>query len=390
MRLGIYHGPLFKGQNGYETYGPYARYLEEFSRHFEELTIFAPVATSETDYRGCLIHAPNVRIVDLPDFRTHIQATWHLPKLYGIFRREIGRVDAINCRNTAPYGYLLYFLGRRRRTPFMYHFTSDPWEVLRVGERYRGLYGRFARMAYRFDFAIQKRVMRRTWSVINGQAVCERLSKITDRMESIVSSTFSQEQIVERTDYQLHQPPRLLYVGYLKHMKGLGHLLDAVKILCGRGKFVELRLVGAGPEERWLRDRASTLQIADRVNFRGYIPMGGSLYAEYDEADLFVFPSLSEGSPRVVLEALARGLPVISTGVGSVPDLIRTGETGLLVPCVDATAIADAISRYISDEALRARCGRAGQAVAREHTLEKFIGTLARRLQQLYRDRNTR
>ncbi len=385
MRLGLYHGPLYRGAEGYETYGPYARYIGEFARHFDEVVVFAPVTTRETDYRGCRIEAANVRVVELPDFSTHVQASLHLWSIYRTFRREINGVDVINCRNTAPYGYLLYYLGRRRGVGFFYDFTSDPWEILRVGPKYQGLYGRFARVAYVIDFQIQKHVMRRTYSFIMGRQPYERFRWITDRMEPVVCSTLNRSDFVERTDHTLHRPVRLLYVGYLKHMKGLPDLIDAMRILRDGGQDVELHLVGAGPEEESLRGQIRRLQLGESVHFHGYVQMGPALNKCYDEADIFVFPSLSEGSPRVVLEALAHSLPVVSTPVGSVPELIEDRQSGLIVPRHDAGALALAVKSFIHDDTLRARCAVAGYGAAEEHSIERFARPMVEKAKELAR-----
>lgn len=383
MRIGLYHGPLYRGSHGYETYGPYARYVAEFARHFDEVVVLAPVTTRATDYRGCALPGGNVRVVELPDFSRHVQATRHILKLRRIFRDAIDGVDVVNCRNTAPYGYLLYFTARSRGIGFFYHFTSDPWEVLAVGEKYRGLYGLFARSAYALDFQIQKWVMRQTFSFVNGRLPFERIQRITKRAEMVISSTLEAADLTPRTNVALHDPVRLLYVGYLKHMKGLADLIAAVAQLRHAGRRVELHLVGAGPEEAALRSAAKMADVAEAVIFHGYVPMGVGLNRHYDDADVFVFPSLSEGSPRVVLEALAHGLPVVSTRVGSVPDLIRDGESGLIVPLRDAAAIAHAVTRYIDDEELRRRCSKNGFAVAREHTVEHFLAPLVAKAREL-------
>ncbi|MFQ5590197.1 MAG: glycosyltransferase [Phycisphaerae bacterium] len=382
MRLGLYHGPLHRQARGYDTYGPYARYIAEFARHSEEVVVFAPISRSETDYSGCAIDAPNVRVVELPYFSTHIQAGLHLTSISAAFLREIKNLDVVNCRNTAPYGYLLYFFGRPRNLRFFYHFTSDPQEIITVGPKYRGSFGRFAARAYGLDFRIQRHVMKRTYSFVNGKLPYERLRRITDRMEPIISSALLQSDFFKRADFTLHKPPRLLYVGYLKHMKGLSHLLDAVRILRNRGQTVELHLVGTGPESHALRRQADDLALAGQVHFHGYVPMGPQLNGHYDRADIFVFPSLSEGSPRAVLEALAHSLPVVSTPVGSVPDLITDGQGGLLVPRHDANAMAEAVLRFLGDDGLRRRCATTGYASATKHTVEHFVRPMVARARE--------
>ena len=385
--IGLYHGPLYAGDNGYESYGPYARYVHEFARRFREVVVFGPVTRAQTEYRGCSIEADNVRVVELPPFSTHVQAARHFVSIFRTFRREIDTLDVINCRHVAPFGYLLYFLARSRGVGFLYHYTSDPWEILSETPRYRGVFGLFARTAYAVDFAIQKFVLRRTYGFVNGRLPYERLRRVTDRIEPIISSTLTADDLREPAAAALHQPIRLLYVGYLKHMKGLEYLIDAVRRLVHNGMDVELSLVGTGPYEGVVREKVQRGGLSDRVRFSGYVVMGDALNRHYDEADIFVFPSLSEGSPRVVLEALAHGLPTVSTRVGSVTDLIEDGRSGLLVDTRDAEGIAAAITRYVSDDSFRHECAAAGFVSAKEHTVERFVGRIASKAAELVRGR---
>ncbi len=387
MRLGLYHGPLYHGPRGYETYGPYARYIAEFARHVERLIVFAPVARRQTDYRGCVVEPANVEVVELPDFDTHIQATRRLPALWRALRAGVDRCDVINCRNTAPYGYLLHRLARRRGIGFFYHFTSEPMEILRQGDKYRGWFGRFARFAFGIDLRFTYAAVRQSFAFVNGRVPYERLKAQipADRLQLVISSTLEDSDLRERTTSELHAPVRVLFVGYLKHMKGLDYLLRAVAQARAAGPAIELHLVGSGPLEADLRAAATELGLSDAVRFHGYVPMGPELNRHYDAADIFVFPSLSEGSPRVVLEALAHSLPTISTNVGSVPDLITSGESGLIVPLRDAEAIAAALLRFIREDELRTRCMRAGFALARSQTLSAFIAPMIAKAQALAR-----
>lgn len=386
LTIALYHGPLYASSTGYETYGPYARYVGEFARLFSRVVVIAPVTRNEaTPYRGCALPHENVEVVELPAFDTHVQASRHIRALWRAFRRAVHEVDVINCRNTAPFGYLLYYLARTRGAGFFYHFTSDPAAIISEGRRFRGPYGWFARIAYAVDFAVQKRVMRRTYSFINGRTPFERFSKITDRTEMVISSTLTQADLRPRETAPLHDPVRLLYVGYFKHMKGLEHLIDAVALLRKRGLSVELHLVGTGPTEAAIRSQIAKLALADHVRWHGYVPMGVELNRHYDDADVFVFPSLAEGSPRVVLEAMAHSLPVVSTPVGSVPDLIEHGKSGLIAKRRSADSLADAVERFICDDDLRTACMKTGFQRVREHTVERFVGKLATKAVEIAR-----
>ena len=112
-------------------------------------------------------------------------------------------------------------------------------------------------------------------------------------------------------------------------------------------------MAGDGPERQSLERQASALGIADRVRFSGPLSRDQVLTL-YRAADAALSTSAWENLPHSVVEALAVGTPVVATAVGGVPEVVRNGENGLLVPAGDVDSIAGAIGRLAGDEALRA------------------------------------
>jgi glycosyltransferase involved in cell wall biosynthesis len=180
-------------------------------------------------------------------------------------------------------------------------------------------------------------------------------------------ATFS-SPIVTRQAWRERQgiPPDAVVfacVARLSAQKNVGALLQALAAMGGRGDAMVL-LCGEGEERGRLEAEARHLGIADRVRFLGSrtdVPevLGAS--------DVFVLPSLYEGHPLCVMEAMAAGRPVIATAVGGVPEVVRPGETGVLVPPGDVAALAVAMARLASSEEERGRLGRSGGAVAAKH-----------------------
>jgi glycosyltransferase involved in cell wall biosynthesis len=103
----------------------------------------------------------------------------------------------------------------------------------------------------------------------------------------------------------------------------------------------------------------------------GFVRWGPELFGLYRASDIFVFPSLSEGSPKAPMEALSQSLPVVATRPGT-SDYIEHEHSGLLVPTADPAALAAAICRLIDDGALRRRCIAGGLEVARRHTRDRM------------------
>ena len=173
---------------------------------------------------------------------------------------------------------------------------------------------------------------------------------------------------------------RLLWVGRFERVKGLEYLIRAVSLLASGGRDVELELVGGGDlaYESDIRRQVEQERLGSRVNFTGSIPHGPALYARYRRADLFVLASLSEGTPKVIGEAFAHGLPAVTTSVGNLPALIRPG-LGTLAPPADADALAKAIATYVDDPARIETEGRRCLKEAETLTVESSSLRLAGR-----------
>ena len=173
--------------------------------------------------------------------------------------------------------------------------------------------------------------------------------------------------------------PVVSYVGKLVPRKGVDTLIEALGILHRRpGGAPLLVAAGIGELREPLEARAAELGVADRVRFVGKVPhddVGWWMAA----GDVFVLPSLSEGLPTVVCEAMNCGRPVVATAVDGTPEIVRDGETGLLVPPSDARALAGALARLVDDPVLAARMGARALEIGRErYTWEANARTMTR------------
>src|SRR5262245_25614198 len=155
--------------------------------------------------------------------------------------------------------------------------------------------------------------------------------------------------------------PLVLSIGRFVPEKGHRHLLDAAARIERTKPGVHWVLVGAGELETPLREQARALGLESRVRFTGWRDDVPDVLAV---ADVFVLPSENEGFGRVVVEAMAMARPVVATAVGGVPEIVRDGETGVLVPVSDPQALGDALRALLDDPARAARLGAAGCARA--------------------------
>jgi len=161
--------------------------------------------------------------------------------------------------------------------------------------------------------------------------------------------------------------PLVLTVARLDAQKGITHLLDAA----ARVPNAIFAIAGDGPDRTSLEAHASSLGITDRVRFLGHRRDVPALLAA---ADLFVLPSLYEGLPLAVLEAMAAGVPVVATAIGGTSEIVRDGETGTLVPPADGAALATAVAQALSDRDRATRLASAARVlVQREYSAESMV-----------------
>lgn len=186
------------------------------------------------------------------------------------------------------------------------------------------------------------------------------------------------ERAALRARLGLPDGPLGVFVGRLNPVKNLDLVLEALALL---GEAAPgFAVVGHGPEAARLRRQADEWGLGGRVRFVG----AQSNVEEFlRAADCFVLPSVSEGIPLALLEAMATALPVVVTAVGGLAELVRDGETGLSVPSQDAKALGQALARVLGDGRLAERLGRGARAWVEAHVSP---GRVVEQYLDLYRE----
>jgi len=162
-------------------------------------------------------------------------------------------------------------------------------------------------------------------------------------------------------------PVEIIVVGRLAPVKALPILIAALDLLVREGRDVLLHVVGGGPARAWLERDVAGRGLGKHVAFHGFTPQE-KLDELYRRSDIFALPSFAEGVPGVLMEAMAMEIPCVSTWITGIPELIRNGIDGLLVPPSNTEALAAALRQLLDDPDLRLRIGQAG----RQRVLDKF------------------
>jgi len=237
----------------------------------------------------------------------------------------------------------------------------------------RRLLGRFdAVVAVNADMSdvskIGARVRNRLVVIANGIAT-------TARAPSELMTDFPELQRVEEF---CARAPTIVAAGRLSAEKGFQYLLDAIAMLSREGTRVQLVIAGDGVLRHELAARAAQLGIADRVLFTGFVPDVAALFPLFD---IFALPSMREGLPIVLLEAMRAGIPSIASSVGGIPELLGYGEYGVVVPPANPEKLADGLRALLNaPESARS----VGQKARRRFEEKYTVSGMARRYLSLY------
>jgi len=377
VTLGIvYHMPFWRAADGSlrELEGSFARYVDSLAPYFDHIVLCVPMLRSPQG-EGTPVRSANVTLAPLPSFDGPVRFYPRLPFMFLRLLRFVRGVDLVHCRVPTPAAIFVAVAARWFKRPAFLLVVGD-LDALRATMPYRGFKKVLWRMYTAFEEGNVQWMADRTLTFANGAALTRKHSRQARPAIETRTTTIRLGDVAARQDTCARTRIRLLTVSRIDPRKGLRVLPDVVRELVASGHDVVVDIVGppvgapGDAERREIEARAASFGLSDRVRCVGAIPLD-RLLPVYREYDLFVLPTLpGEGIPRVLLEAMSAGLPVVSTRVAGIPGLILHERNGLLVDVPTAPAIAAAITRLIVDGPLRRRIIAYGYETARAHTLE--------------------
>lgn len=302
-----------------------------------------------------------------------------IPTLKNI-SKNIKNSDIIMLRLPSPIGVLVYFYAKFYSKPIFFYIAGDIKQVAKKSGKYKEIKKPFVLLGANIFDWFTRFMARSNLVFVNGKELLNKLERNSSQCINFIPSLIKEENIFFREDTCQNKTIRLIYVGRLTPVKGLSCLLEALKILQKRRINIYLTIVGEGTEKQRLL--TEELEVTSFVDFKGYVPFGEELFRLYRESDIFVLPSLSEGLPKVLLEAMAFGLPIVATNVGGIPDVIKHQKTGILVPPKSPEKIAQAIEKIKNNSKFRKKLIKNGYKFIKDHTLEKQVKLMATTIKQ--------
>jgi glycosyltransferase involved in cell wall biosynthesis len=385
VTLGIlYHMPFWQAADGslWESEGSFARYVDSLAPYFDEVILSVPVF-DRPQASGSQVRASNVRLAPQPYFPGPRQFYPMLPRVYRRLKSWVAECDVIHLRVPTPAAIFAFRAAMQMRKPVFLLVVGD-YEALLPHLPYRGVKKTLFSAYVAFEEWALRHMTSRVLTFTNGASLRRKHEQHGTRIVETKTTTLSQQDIGTRTDVAQSRPIRALTVSRIDPRKGLRALPGAVEILVREGVDISLDVIGPtigliGDDERDAIARdAESRGVADRVALVGPVPLD-RLMSMYRDYDMFILPTQpGEGIPRVLLEAMANGLPIVTTDVSGITSLITHEANGLLIPDASAKSVAAAISRLVTDGELRRRVIQGGYATARGLTLERQAADMMR------------
>lgn len=289
---------------------------------------------------------------------------------------------------------------RIRRTPFDVVVCNLNRDVAAAGSLSRGAAGpviiaRHGIPAFGKPSSRYRRLARRDLDGIltNTISIKERYARygwFGDDFVKVIYNGVPPAADVEPFDFSSRFPGKitLFSAGRLARQKGFVYLIEAARLLSGRRADLAFAIAGQGRLERELKQTVERFHLEPQFLFLGFVER---VDPYLKGCDLFVLPSLFEGMPNAVMEAMALGKPVILTDVNGARELVEDGRSGIIVPPADAEALAAAIARLADDPVRRGELGRAARDRVQERfTVAAMVGQLEAYFEAKIREKRDR
>ncbi|MGH7933807.1 MAG: glycosyltransferase [Candidatus Binataceae bacterium] len=295
--------------------------------------------------------------------------------LSSLLRRE--RIDIVHC-HMAIASFCAAPIARLSRIPIVIE-TTHGREIWRENKAIKGSYWfdrQIGRLIDRF-IAVSDAVSRHL--IENKRIPAHKVTVIRNGRDlSQFQPATRRQAAAARAAFGLTDEPAILMLARFSVEKGHALLIDALRLIATRWPRLVVLFAGDGPLEEEIKAQCGYYGLMHNVRFLGYRSDSEKLLAA---ADVVVLPSMVEGLPLVAVEALAAARPVVATAVGGTPEVVISGETGMLVRPGDPAALGKALDLLLSDPELRARLGARGRELA-ERCFD--VRTQIRRTADLY------
>lgn len=362
-------------KNGEDYYLPYMHwiYLSEIREHFSKIYILVPVGIVEDPEDLVPMNYHNVQILPVPFYSSYLGAIktfFHYLKQY----YNLPNVDVVYSRYPAPFGWLQKVFCKKKKR--IIHYVGDPLDAAKNNPNFSKLKKIVFTTLFMPEYFLFIWACKGATVFTNGFDISERLKKKNILATPLISSTLVDNDFCLTDKIIDNTRPKIIYIGYLRTAKGVETVIKAFAKFLNDYPEAVLTIVGEGEFEYDLKQLVSSLGIQSDVRFHPFIDDRGKINSLLRDHDLFCFGSLSEGSPRVILEAMANGLNVLSTPVGSLPYIFNDYDSIVYADFNDVSDFHLKMKRLFENTELMLKIRNIAYFKVKNFTIKQFINSI--------------
>ncbi len=337
--------------------------------------------------------AKNIQIVEINDYKNNkyslINAFSRIPQQFRIILEEILALESdivlimMSTYRAVFAAVVARFLGKK-----VILYSGNDWaEDVDSTFKWKGNLNRFF-FYYPYKlmcgFAEKIAMFSAHLRFLNGYSLMQKYQAYPGKtLETKPLINIKIENLYQRENTCSNEKIKILSVANISPRKATSFLIEAIEILLEKYPEIYLDLVGDFNNDygEEMISKTKQLKLEKHIFFRGYIPNGKNLLSIYRESDIFILPSLSEGFPRVLFEAMSQSLPIITTNIPNIYNRICQEDIAYFIPPKNSSAIVKAITQFIEDSSLRKKAITQGynyieKLLKQENSVEQFINIL--------------
>ena len=348
-------------------------YLKYVASVYEQVYLISPLSKDESRKKGKVLDFPNVKVFALPFSGSYLGALKNIKAYRAALRQVCDKVDVVYCRVPDPFSWMPALIFKKNT---IMHFVGDTIDATQHNEKWSWWKKKLMIAGYMPDYWLTLRAARRSRVYTNGHHLANRLAKHGIKATPVISSTVSEGDLHDNFMPLPLSSDKIVitYIGYIRFAKGMNCLMEFCKRLKDEHVSFLFNLIGDGEMFEDVKSFLEKENLSENVIMHGHIDSKERMNEILRSSDLFFFPSLSEGSPRVVIEAMAQGTPVISTPVGSLPTTFTEKESIRFFDFNDAQKAVEIVKDFIANPSqFEDQREKAYQMVADQFTIEKFL-----------------
>lgn len=367
---------LTRSGSKYYISGTHYTYLEFISTKYEKIYLLSSVSRVLNERNSKEIVFSNIEVVELPYSGSFLKAQKSVIKYYKTIKSIAGKTDLFYCRVPDPFCWMPRLIFHKRT---VMHFVGDTIDATKYNEKWSWIKKKVMIAGYYPVYLLTILAAKKSTVYTNGFHIANRLKRYSINANPVVSSTISEKIFDDNLpDLNTQESPiRIIYVGYIRFAKGMNCLMHLCEKMQDSGFDYIFDIIGNGEMFDELKNFVKNNKLENKVILHGHVDDKTKLLQMIRSSQLFFFPSLSEGSPRVVIEAMSQGIPVVSTPVGSLPTTFEDKKEIRFFDFNDYEMAYDIIKSFLSERSSFEKMrDEAYKKVKNNYTIEAFLGKI--------------